>query len=575
MNNIFNINNMKKTIFFSITILIFVVMAQNTYAAPRCGGNTWDNSDPACWTSSTSTVNCTWVYYGTVYKCADGSGVLCTEGYGHLSLAGLCSAGTCDAHGGRGGVYGYWKANTCGGGIKCSNNTAMNDYTKTVTNNTCHYIESYNSWTACNNGYKTGFNPVWKTVSGKDCSNASQTRCCESYGTWGDCDKDCGGGIQTRRHWKNNCTSEIESQACNILSCPIPGECIDYSPVATVDASINKGTSGLCSKGLVIGFGGAGTDVDPWNWDCSGQYDGTTETNCSAVLAKGQCYDTDSVTFSYSQENWPPGFVFCKPTIAQATPVAPAENLDNPLQISITNPQATTTKWTCGTANGTDGNMCSVMLELPDVTCGNAHNDIEINTPPGPALCSTNAKVVSPGPVLDITDGRWHWDCKHNPLDLFADPSCSAPSCLEGDLLQYSPHVHLKSDPNDQTTTVSVSCESLGTICCDIDATEIGNNKPPITHVCTGEPAKEIIVPNGGLYSAQCYIGDGTCENNGTCPSEVEKEINIVTMCTNRECTAGGTCQATPKTASNLNQCSSTCNSNADCSRGRMIETRP
>ncbi len=154
-----------------------------------------------------------------------------------------------------------------------------------------------------------------------------------------------------------------------------------------------------------------------------------------------------------------------------------------------------------------------------------------------------------------------------------------------GDLIKYNSNVYLKGDLNDQKINVSVVCGDSTTtkICCDIESTDPSTNAAVTTHVCTGDVDKEIFVASGtDTYPAICYIKptsdlDPGCEDDSTspCPGKVDKVLTISTMCTQRDCNVHGTCQATPMTASNLNQCSSTCNSNADCSSGRLIETRP
>jgi hypothetical protein len=56
----------------------------------------------------------------------------------------------------------------------------------------------------------------------------------------------------------------------------------------------------------------------------------------------------------------------------------------------------------------------------------------------------------------------------------------------------------------------------------------------------------------------------------------IEKTISLNGYCIEKSCGANGTCQAMPKTGvTSLKDCINTCNSNADCTSGRMIETKP
>ncbi|MEN8252472.1 MAG: hypothetical protein ABFQ53_02755, partial [Patescibacteria group bacterium] len=65
----------------------------------------------------------------------------------------------------------------------------------------------------------------------------------------------------------------------------------------------------------------------------------------------------------------------------------------------------------------------------------------------------------------------------------------------------------------------------------------------------------------------------GTMTTTGTKTLTASKIVKA--MCTQKECNAQGSCQATPKEATNYSDCKKTCNSDADCRKGRMIETKP
>jgi hypothetical protein len=55
----------------------------------------------------------------------------------------------------------------------------------------------------------------------------------------------------------------------------------------------------------------------------------------------------------------------------------------------------------------------------------------------------------------------------------------------------------------------------------------------------------------------------------------ITRDISLNGYCAEKTCTTSGTCQALPKNANSLSDCTSTCNSDADCTSGRMIETKP
>ena len=116
-----------------------------------------------------------------------------------------------------------------------------------------------------------------------------------------------------------------------------------------------------------------------------------------------------------------------------------------------------------------------------------------------------------------------------------------------------------------RNASIRVTCSN---VCCKIRDTKIGDNVNPI--ICSGDGSKEMtVMPGSHTYPAQCYF-DGDYP-----PDPPQKHFTISTMCTSAQCNAQGTCQKTPIPANSRDACKSTCNSNADCTRGRIIETRP
>ena len=231
-------------------------------------------------------------------------------------------------------------------------------------------------------------------------------------------------------------------------------------------------------------------------------------------------------------------------------------------------------QWTCAhNVIGATPPSATCTAPIPGAKCGTANN-VETNAKPTTNLCAKqgDSNVCSwPGNTLpDVSlqnDGGWHWQCEHKPYAYPQTVNCQAPTCLVGDVLQYPSNIYLT--PNGQSVNIGVFCNGSGgdKMCCDIEMTPTGSN--PKTHICTGESG-EFEVPASGEYSAQCYFEDDPT-------TKVNKPITIHTMCASKECNAQGTCQATPVAANSINdsQCKSTCNSNADCTSGRIIETRP
>ena len=112
-------------------------------------------------------------------------------------------------------------------------------------------------------------------------------------------------------------------------------------------------------------------------------------------------------------------------------------------------------------------------------------------------------------------------------------------------------------------------------MCCTITEKQNAGNS---TNICQNSPTKKngqlTVNAGGSLYDATCWYDD---ENNETHDSEqiVNFSAAVKTMCTSHTCSAQGTCQKTPKETRDPKNCSSACSSNADCSSGKLIETRP
>jgi hypothetical protein len=233
--------------------------------------------------------------------------------------------------------------------------------------------------------------------------------------------------------------------------------------------------------------------------------------------------------------------------------------------------------WTCaGTGGGTTA-TCSAQRNAPSITCGTASGTTEYNSvPPVADLCSSDGTAVAPDhskmpPIPRFVDGQWQWACQHNIVTSLYSGMCSAPTCMTGRPITATTPVIINRD-NDQHTVVSVSCPNL---CCEVvrEGTTI-----PVT-ICTGGTSSaEIQIPVGGAnLQSMCWFDDGNGKSgdSGDTPKTPGNTVTVQTACTAHSCNAQHTCQATMQIANSLDDCSSTCNSNADCSTGRMIETRP
>jgi hypothetical protein len=345
---------------------------------------------------------------------------------------------------------------------------------------------------------------------------------------------------------------------------PINGACATNSPY-TYESNVTSWPSTLnlyfCKTGTATfiasqsNFPGQGETV---TWGCNGNSTGTSTslTACSASRKLPPRIDGDCKLQSVpvtqlktrpTQDNG----VLCE--TGTATTILGDGSPENPWT------------WDCNGSgpNHTNDTGCKVQVL---VDCASPDGEKNINKKP--VVTSTNPLCLGEvkSPVVSFVEGRWEWDCTHNTLAALTT-SCSADSCLAGDVLNVQAHVYLKDNPKEQLAKVSLNCPGGDTVCCKFTSTNMFVDNKLAEEICTGNNGK-IEISTAGKYSAECYFKDKLNE-------AVEKESNVSTMCTQRECNSQGACQATPKTASKLSDCSSTCNSNADCSSGRIIETRP
>ncbi len=205
-----------------------------------------------------------------------------------------------------------------------------------------------------------------------------------------------------------------------------------------------------------------------------------------------------------------------------------------------------------GTENGKS--FCDTNCEITS-SCGTLDGTTS-NSRPTTAddLCGPHSLLV--GSITMNANYQWEWQCQHQPL---APVICTANNCLTGDpSFQIQSPVYFGSKTN-----VSVYCNGVPGFCC-----ELGSPHDPL-QICDG--GSNQIGPIDET-SRSFFV---ECEYPGEPPRRYD--VNLQTMCMAKACNVQGTCQATPVAANLPNdaQCKSSCNSDADCSSGRMIETKP
>ena len=252
--------------------------------------------------------------------------------------------------------------------------------------------------------------------------------------------------------------------------------------------------------------------------------------------------------------------------LASNTPTGeqPSEDLCIPLNTASTPALNTTTnmwEWTCTADNG------SVDCDVPNSehgVCSSIHTGHAFETQGEFDASVANGTLCETGTVVNASGDEntgWTWDCMHIG-DLYTndDLNCQAP-CFD-----YSLNIDKNQfywDDNDQVN-ITVNVEKVGACadeysCTVTDATSSGIDT--FTRTIDAEEGKS------------AYDVSSICTRDGY--EDEEKTSAINGNCIARSCNAQGKCQGTPQSASSSSSCTSTCSSDADCTTGRMIETRP
>lgn len=240
---------------------------------------------------------------------------------------------------------------------------------------------------------------------------------------------------------------------------------------------------------------------------------------------------------------------------------------------------ASTVNWTCsappctgvGCASACMGSAtCSASrMSPPQCDCGSV--DTVSTTKPTIDLCNP---PLSSGPTVLGNNGGWSWTCQ-DPSVCSGSAVCSA-ECVNIDI-DAPANIYLNKNGNKLKVKVRVeghqNVKNGGT--CSIAM----NSETKIVTVQNGGSTPEVEFDYGGpsaKITAECTLevdcGGGTLYTT----KKLNDEHTVTSLCVEKACNAQGSCQSTPKSGvSSIEDCVSTCNSTADCSKGRMIETRP
>jgi hypothetical protein len=271
------------------------------------------------------------------------------------------------------------------------------------------------------------------------------------------------------------------------------------------------------------------------------------------VSNPGKCNPT---TNGQIFDNAPIKDLCCDPTISDHC--ATKDDYAQP-KIATDNGDGTTYSWSCLGTYGGEADNCET---INCAKCGVANNIYTDSAPNNSELCSNNNSLLV-GAVdfstVGNNKGMWYWICKNaNAKADCQKVGCTAPSCFSENPLTANPSFIYEGESNS-SVVISVDCPNNpddNSLCCNLE--DPYNN----VQICNGD-SQEIQIPK----DADQTTIDALCGG-------VPYSITIQTMCMSKSCNAQGTCQARPLPRGS-DDCVTTCNSNADCTSGSIIETKP
>ena len=223
--------------------------------------------------------------------------------------------------------------------------------------------------------------------------------------------------------------------------------------------------------------------------------------------------------------------------------------------------------WQCGSqqCHAFDKQICGSQ-------CGSANGKVLDTKPLQPSELCNGVSDYSGIYWIDVQaiDGTWNWECQVGQSPAV---QCNAnkqdTDCLD-DPLTYTNPVMLS---NNMTSNVSIKCQN---VCCAIHSTTHSNDEVPEITVCNGAPGQVKILEGGNNnFQAMCWIDSNDNHIKDDAEKNANKDFIVQTVCMNAHCSTNGICTKMMQPANNRAQCASTCNSDSDCTKGRIIETRP
>ncbi len=338
---------------------------------------------------------------------------------------------------------------------------------------------------------------------------------------------------------------------------------------------------------------------------CSGSEDNLTENfewrratddecsndnKCEYYFPAGECAPYDNIDISAGKPDQSQLCTTGTPTVATETYTLRGEILSQmshpptatekqALQDTYPPPPHLIEGWWVWSCTDVSSAECRMPNEAPGV-CNSEFNGAVLDAEPGESdLCASG----TPTNFQEVTDmGPWTWDClKIGENPSHNDEVCSA-KCFD-----FTAQVNPNPFPwptNGDPATVDVSVNASGMCAAEFTCeTPDGEGSfsattgsTQITNITQGQDSIEIPVECTRSLNNSCTSPPCNHDSCVSPPCDNKDTVYINGYCTEKSCNAQETCQAMPKSgAKTAKDCSSTCNSNADCTSGRMIETKP
>lgn len=406
---------------------------------------------------------------------------------------------------------------------------------------------------------------------GKLCEKGSPTPAAVAFPTYG---QTVSWGCNGLFGGTNTATTACKA----IRGTPPPCSCNPDS-IKTYPYTATSVISPLCTQGQAsitdLNFTGYGPE-NKKTWTCS---NGTGATSCTGVAAN--C--------SAQRETPPP--CACDTTVAQltypytTTSITPkcTNGAVFPLTSLLSFPlnkylDEGKIGWSCITGVGDtacsgESASCSAQRETPPAcTCGTATQTYSTDKPTK-NLCKFGNPTAVQG------EETWKWTCGGegvctNPVSCQTEcinTTIDAPTTiyLKKNNTKLKAKVRLDGKSNISSGTCIIKMSGVP----DTDSNYVSGADETVEVDFDYPNVASVNIDADCKFEGRCGAGNSA---NKVTIKNITPSLNVTSLCAEKTCNAQGRCQSTPKSGvTSVDDCKAACSSDADCSTGRMIETRP